>query len=185
MIVRIDRVATRGGDGGETGLGDGTRVGKDHARIEAMGAVDEANAALGRLRTALVGADGDELTRRAQNDLFDLGAGLCRPGAHPRLAPDAVAALERFIEAGNLRLEPLRSFVLPGGSAAAAEAHLARTVVRRAERRVVALGPGSGVDAEACRYLNRLSDALFVLGRLLNDDGRADIAWVPAAAPAR
>ncbi len=180
MTIRIDRVSTRGGDGGQTSLADGSRVGKDDARIEAMGTVDEANAVLGRLRALLGDAPDARAVARWQNDLFDLGAGLCRPGAVTRLPDAALERLEGWIAETGPRLAPLTSFVLPGGSAGSAEAHLARTMVRRAERRVVALGPGEGVDAGACRYLNRLSDALFMLGRVLNDDGRTDTLWVPA-----
>ena len=180
MTIRIDRVATRGGDGGETSLGDGTRVGKDDDRIEAMGAVDEANAVLGRLRAVLADRDEAGFIATVQNDLFDLGAGLCQPGPTARLPEAAVLRLEAWIASVGERLAPLTSFVLPGGSIAAAEAHLARTAVRRAERRVVSLGAGIGVDAAACRYLNRLSDALFMLGRVLNEDGRTDTLWVPA-----
>lgn len=178
--VRIDRVVTRGGDHGETSLADGSRVAKDDPRIEALGAVDEANASVGVLRASTGPGALADLLARVQNDLFDLGAGLCRPGAEARLAPDALAALERGAETLNAALAPLSSFVLPGGSPAAAEAHRARTVVRRAERRLWALGAGTGVDPLACRYLNRLSDLLFVAARHLNDDGRADVAWVPA-----
>ena len=180
MTIRIDRVSTRGGDGGETSLGDGTRVAKNDARIEAMGAVDEANAVLGRLRAQLADQTEAAFVSTVQNDLFDLGAGLCQPGPVGRLPPVAILRLEAWIAEAGTRLAPLTSFVLPGGSIAAADAHLARTAVRRAERRVVSLGPGTGVDAGACRYLNRLSDALFMLGRVLNENGRADTLWVPA-----
>ncbi len=176
--VRIDQVVTRGGDRGETSLADGSRVAKSDARIEAMGAVDEANAHLGRLRVLL--AEGPEagFVATVQNDLFDLGAGLCRPGPTARLPDSALARLEAWVADATPGLAPLTSFILPGGSEAASQAHLARTVTRRAERRLWALG--GDVDPGACRYLNRLSDALFVLGRLLNDHGRADILWVPA-----
>ncbi len=180
MAIRIDRVATRGGDGGETSLGDGTRVAKDDKRIEAMGAVDDANAVLGRLRATLGDRPESAFVATIQNDLFDLGAGLCQPGAVGRLPEAATAILEAWIAERALVLEPLTSFILPGGSPAAADAHLARTSVRRAERRVVALGPGVGVDLASCRYLNRLSDALFMLGRVLNDNGRTDALWRPA-----
>ena len=181
MTIRIDRVTTRGGDNGQTSLADGSRVGKDAPRIGAMGDVDEANAQLGRLR-ALRGAvlEHDAFLIRVQNDLFDLGAGLCRPGAVSRLPPEAVTRLEDWAAEAGSALPALTSFVLPGGSAAAAEAHLARTIVRRAERGVVALGIGDGVDPLACRYLNRLSDSLFVLARLLNDRGAGDVLWTPA-----
>ena len=189
--VRINRVVTRAGDQGVTGLADGTRVAKDDVRIEAMGAVDEANAALGVLRTLVGAAPLAALLARIQNDLFDLGAGLCRPGAASHLAPDALSRLEAGAEALNARLAPLTSFVLPGGSLAAAEAHRARTIARRAERRLWTLHAGGGhaggehagggVDPMACRYVNRLSDFLFIVARHLNDDGRTDVTWVPAA----
>ncbi len=177
--IRIDRVTTRGGDRGQTSLGDGTRVAKTDARIEAMGAVDEANAVLGVLRAAIAGHAVEPVIAAIQNDLFDLGAGLCRPGAVARLPVEALERLEQASAALNADLSPLDSFLLPGGTQAAAAAHLARTVARRAERRVWALG--EDVDPLACLYLNRLSDALFVIGRVLNDGGRADLLWVPAA----
>ena len=180
MTIRIDRVSTRGGDGGETSLGDGTRVAKNDTRIEAMGAVDEANAVLGRLRALLTEQAETIFVATVQNDLFDLGAGLCQTGPVARLPEAAILRLEAWIADAGTRLAPLTSFVLPGGTEAAAEAHLARTAVRRAERRVVSLGPGTGVDAASCRYLNRLSDALFMLGRVLNENGRTDTLWVPA-----
>jgi cob(I)alamin adenosyltransferase len=183
MVVRIDRVVTRGGDGGQTSLGDGTRVAKDDLRVEAFGTVDEANATIGLLRHTLhddVAADA--MLGRIQNDLFDLGADLCRPGdpADPRRFGDAPGArLEAEIADMNAALAPLTSFVLPGGTAAAAHAHIARTVVRRAERRVVALGHAETVNPAVVRYLNRLSDLLFVLSRRCNGNGAADVLWVP------
>ena len=179
--VRIDRVVTRGGDAGTTALADGSRVAKDDARIEAMGAVDEANAALGVLRALVGAAPLASFIEQIQNDLFDLGAGICRPGAASHLAPDALARLEAGTEALNEKLAPLTSFVLPGGTLAAAEAHRARTIARRAERRLWTLHAGDGVDPLACRYVNRLSDFLFVAARHLNDDGRTDVAWVPGS----
>ncbi len=179
--IRIDRVVTRGGDTGTTSLADGSRVAKDDPRIEALGAIDEANASLGALASLLDAGFAAAVIVRVQNDLFDLGAGLCRPGADAHLAPDALDALEAATARLNENLAPLESFVLPGGAQAAAEAHRARTVVRRAERRLWSLGAGTGVDAGACRYVNRLSDFLFVLARHLNDDGRRDVAWVPAS----
>ncbi len=175
--IRIDRVTTRGGDRGETSLGDGSRVSKTDARIEAMGAVDEANATLGLLRTHLAGHMIEPIVAAIQNDLFDLGAGLCQPGAITRLPAEALDRLEQATASLNEGVAPLTSFILPGGTPAASTAHLARTVARRAERRVWALG--GDVDPLACRYLNRLSDILFVIGRVLNDGGRSDIAWVP------
>jgi cob(I)alamin adenosyltransferase len=181
-MVRIDRVTTRGGDSGETSLGDGTRLAKDAPRVEAIGDVDEANAAIGLLRLHCADTDADALLARIQNDLFDLGADLCVPGeagARLRLGADKVARLEAEIAALNTTLPPLTSFVLPGGSAASAHAHLARTIARRAERRVVGLARGEPINPNLILYLNRLSDLLFVLGRRLNDDGARDVRWVP------
>ncbi len=184
-MVRIDRVVTRGGDGGETSLGDGTRVRKDAARVEAVGTVDEANAAIGVLRVLVRGdANTDGMLARIQNDLFDVGADLCVPGTagdRLRLTDAPGARLEAEVGAMNAAVAPLTSFILPGGSAAAAQAHVARTVVRRAERRAVALAAEEQVNPAVVRYLNRLSDHLFVLGRRLNDGGRADVLWVPGA----
>jgi cob(I)alamin adenosyltransferase len=142
-----------------------------------MGAVDEANAVLGMLRAAIAGHAAEPLIATIQNDLFDLGAGLCRPGPVNRLPEAALDRIEAETAALNDSVTPLTSFVLPGGSQGAAIAHLGRTVARRAERRVWQLG--EDVDPLACRYLNRLSDALFVLARVLNDGGRSDILWVP------
>jgi cob(I)alamin adenosyltransferase len=177
-MVRIDRVVTRGGDGGKTSLGDGTRVGKDALRVEAFGTVDEANAGVGLLRLHTTG-DSDAMLARIQNDLFDIGADLCVPGAageRLRLTTAPVARLEAEIAAMNAALPPLKSFILPGGTPAAAHAHMARTIVRRAERHVVALAQGETVNPEVLRYLNRLSDHLFVLGRQLNQQ---ETAWEP------
>src|SRR3954466_2808806 len=162
FMVRLDVITTRGGDQGETSLGDGTRVRKDTLRIEAMGAVDEANAALGllRLQTATEPA-ADAMLARMQNDLFDLGADLCVPGeAEGRLRVTLAQCLrlEQELAGMNAELPPLRNFVLPGGTPAAAAAHLARTLARRAERAVVALAAAEAVNPEAVRYLNRLSD---------------------------
>ncbi|MCX7382074.1 MAG: cob(I)yrinic acid a,c-diamide adenosyltransferase [Alphaproteobacteria bacterium] len=182
-MVRIDRVITRGGDAGSTSLGDGTRVAKDALRVEAYGAVDEANAALGVLRLHTQG-DADAMLARIQNDLFDVGADLCVPGEmgdRLRLTDAPSLRLEAEVAEMNASLPALKSFVLPGGTAAAAHAHVARTVVRRAERRVVALAAAETVNPEVVRYLNRLSDHLFVLGRALNDNGAADVMWVPGA----
>jgi cob(I)alamin adenosyltransferase len=192
-MVRIDRVVTRGGDRGETSLGNGGRVPKDATRVEAYGSVDEANAMLGVLRLHLGGdAEADAMLARIQNDLFDLGADLCVPGGVAGGVPGEVAGRQRFTEAPVLRLEaevaamnallpPLGSFVLPGGSPAAAHAHLARTVVRRAERRVVTLAREEPLNPAVVRYLNRLSDHLFVLGRRLNGNGAGDMLWLPGA----
>jgi cob(I)alamin adenosyltransferase len=184
-MVRIDRVVTRGGDSGETSLGDGQRVPKDATRVEACGSVDEANAALGVLRLHLGGdAEADAMLACIQNDLFDLGADLCVPGeasGRQRFTEVPVQRLETELAAMNAPLPPLASFVLPGGSPAAAYAHLARTVVRRAERRVVALGREEPLNPAVVRYLNRLSDHLFVLGRRLNGNGAGDVPWLPGA----
>ncbi|WP_376093147.1 cob(I)yrinic acid a,c-diamide adenosyltransferase [Roseomonas sp. CCTCC AB2023176] len=182
-MVRLDVITTRGGDSGETSLGDGTRVRKDHARIEVLGALDEANAAIGLLRLYDTGPH-DAALARIQNDLFDLGADLCVPleeGGRERLRVTAAqcARLDAEIEAMNGALPPLTSFVLPGGTAAGAHAHLARTLARRAERAVVTLAAEEAVNPEAVRYLNRLSDHLFVLSRAVNA-GR-DVLWVPGA----
>jgi cob(I)alamin adenosyltransferase len=179
-MVRIDNVITRGGDGGDTSLGDGTRVRKDDARVEAYGTVDEANAVIGLLRLHTTG-ETDAMLARVQNDLFDIGADLCVPGeAGDRLRVTSAICerLDRETVALNAALPPLSSFILPGGTPAAAYAHLARTVVRRAERRVVHLSVGETVNPQVIRALNRLSDFLFVLGRHLNGaDG--DVLWVP------
>lgn len=182
-MVRIDRVVTRGGDKGQTSLGDGTRIAKDALRVEAYGAVDEANAIIGVLRLHTQG-DADAMLARIQNDLFDVGADLCVPGEmgdRLRLTDAPALRLEAEVAALNAALPPLKSFVLPGGTPAASHAHVARTVVRRAERRVVALAAAETVNPEVVRYLNRLSDHLFVLGRALNDNGAADVMWVPGA----
>lgn len=182
-MVKLDIITTRGGDGGQTSLGDGTRVAKDTLRIEAIGAVDECNAALGLLRLHTAGEE-DAMLARIQNDLFDLGADLCVPGAGDderlRMTDQQCARLEAEVAAMNEALPPLRSFVLPGGTAAAAHAHLARTSARRAERVAVALAAAEPVNPVALRYLNRLSDHLFVLSRRLN--AGADVLWVPGAA---
>ena len=182
-MVRIDRVVTRGGDGGETALGDGTRVPKDALRVEAYGTVDEANACIGLLRLhTREDAEADAMLARIQNDLFDVGADLCVPGeAGQRLrVTDAPSArLESEVAAMNAALPALESFILPGGTPAAAHAHLARTVVRRAERLVVALARAEEVNPAVIRFLNRLSDHLFVLGRRLNPGG--DVLWTPGA----
>ena len=182
-MVKLDVITTRGGDGGETSLGDGTRVRKDTLRIAAMGAVDEANAALGLLRLHLATEPAlDALLGRMQNDLFDLGADLCVPGedgARLRLPAARVAALEAAQAEIAAGLPPLTSFILPGGTPAAAHAHLARTLARRAEREAVALAAAEPLNPEVLRYLNRLSDLLFQLGRRLNGKGAGDVLWVP------
>jgi cob(I)alamin adenosyltransferase len=181
-MVRIDRVVTRGGDRGETSLGDGTRIGKASLRVEAMGAVDEANAAIGLVRAAAPATEA--MLAPVQNDLFDVGADLCMPGVAGeclRLTDTPVARLEAEVLAMNATLPRLRSFVLPGGTEAAARAHYARTAVRRAERAVVRLGMEEPINDTVVRYLNRLSDHLFVLARVLNGNGSGDVLWVPGA----
>jgi len=183
-MVKLDRIYTGGGDTGETSLGDGRRVKKHALRVSAYGTVDEANAAIGMARLHL---DDDAALARVQNDLFDLGADLCVPEGAPR-RPDALRMtdaqarrLEREIDALTAGLAPLASFVLPGGSAASAHLHLARCVVRRAEREVTALADAEPVNPAAIRYLNRLSDYLFVLARWCNDRGAGDVLWQPGA----
>jgi cob(I)alamin adenosyltransferase len=176
---------TRGGDGGETSLGDGARVRKDALRVEAYGTVDEANASIGVLRLhTCADAEADAMLARIQNDLFDIGADLCVPGeagARLRVADTQSARLEAELAAMNGQMPALKSFVLPGGSAGAAAAHVARTVTRRAERLVVALAAAEEVNPAVIRYLNRLSDHLFVLARRLNGNGAGDVLWVPGA----
>jgi cob(I)alamin adenosyltransferase len=181
-MVLIDRVTTGVGDGGQTALGDGQRVFKDEARIEALGAVDEANAAIGLARVYAAGAE-DFSLGRIQNDLFDLGADLAVPGAagdRLRITAEQVRRLEAEIAEMNTELRPLESFVLPGGAPGAAQAHLARAIVRRAERRVVGLSRQETVNPEVLRYLNRLSDHLFVLARRLSSE-TGDMLWQPGA----
>ena len=182
-MVRVDVVVTRGGDRGETSLGDGKRLRKDAPRIEAIGAVDEANAAIGvlRLRTHEM-TELDAMLARIQNDLFDVGADLSVPGEAAdrlRMRDAAVTRLESEIAAMNAALPRLTSFVLPAGSAGAAHAHLARTLVRRAERSAVHLAAEAAVTPALLCYLNRLSDHLFVLARVLNRNGAGDVLWVP------
>lgn len=184
-MVKLDVITTRGGDGGETSLGDGRRVRKDALRVEAFGTVDEANAVLGLVRLHVVGdAAADAMLSRIQNELFDVGADLCVPGeagARLRVSDTQSLRLEAEIAEMKAGLPPLRSFVLPAGCAAAAHAHLARTVVRRAERLAVALAAEEEVNAAVIRYLNRLSDHLFVLSRHLNGAAGGDVLWVPGA----
>jgi len=185
-MVRLTRIYTKGGDSGQTSLGDGSRVPKQVLRVEAYGTVDEANAAIGLARLHTV-ADGeaDAMLARVQNDLFDLGADLCTPeegrraAGALRIVAAQVERLEHEIDRINAALQPLDSFILPGGTPAAAYLHLARTVVRRAERLVCALAAAEPVNPEAVKYLNRLSDHLFVLGRRLNDNGARDVLWHP------
>ena len=182
-MVRIDRVITRGGDSGQTSLGDGTRVPKDAIRVDAYGEVDEANAAIGLIRL-YAPPDADAMLARIQNDLFDVGADLCVPGEagdRLRLTDAPSLRLEAEVAAMNAAMPALTSFVLPGGSPGAAHAHLARTITRRAERRVVALSHSETVNPAVIRYLNRLSDHLFVLSRHLNGNGSGDVLWIPGA----
>ncbi len=188
-MVVLNRIYTRTGDAGDTALGNGARVAKHSTRVTAYGTVDELNAALGLARLHAEGAMDADLAR-VQNDLFDLGADLCTPdiendaaAAYPRLriVASQVARLETEIDAMNARLEPLRSFILPGGSALSAHLHLCRTVCRRAERHVVKLATMETINDEAVKFLNRLSDWFFVAGRIANDDGRSDVLWVPGA----
>ncbi len=188
-MVVLNRIYTRTGDKGETALGNGERVVKYAPRVEAYGTVDEVNATLGLAR---LHASGDlaDMIARIQNDLFDLGADLCRPdmakdaeaGYTPlRMTAAQVERLEAEIDAMNANLQPLRSFILPGGNPLAAHLHLARTVCRRAERRTVELARSGEVNTPALHYLNRLSDWLFVAGRIANANGADDILWVPGA----
>jgi len=194
-MVKLTKIYTRSGDDGSTGLGDGSRVSKSSLRVGAYGTVDEANAAIGlAVRACEVdGGDGGALgeiageLRRIQNDLFDVGADLCAPvrarDERLRVVGEQTSWLESRIDAWNARLAPLRSFVLPGGSAGAAALHLARTIVRRAERCAVELGEREpdATNAESVKYLNRLSDYLFVVSRVANGDGAGDVLWVPGA----
>jgi cob(I)alamin adenosyltransferase len=185
-MVRLTRIYTRGGDAGETSLGDGVRVAKHDLRVEAFGTVDEANAAIGLARLSAP-PEADALLARIQNDLFDLGADLCTPedgrraAGALRIRASQVERLEREIDALNAELKPLDSFVLPGGTPCAAHLHLARTITRRAERLVTALAARETVNGEALKYLNRLSDHLFVLSRHVNGKGAGDVLWTPGA----
>ena len=180
-MVKLDVITTRAGDSGETSLGDGTRVRKDALRVEAYGTVDEVNAVIGLVRLH-ADAEADAMLARIQQDLFDLGADLCVPGTggdRLRIAAGQCLRLEGELAAMNALIPPLSSFVLPGGSPAATYAHLARTVARRAERQIVTLAALEPVNPEAVRYLNRLSDHLFVLSRHFNNNGTSDVAWIP------
>lgn len=188
-MVVLNRIYTRAGDGGETALGNGVRVAKHAARVAAYGTVDETNATVGLARLHAEGAV-DEALARIQNDLFDLGADLCRPDMASdaeaeytplRIIEAQVLRLEAEIDAMNKQLNPLRSFVLPGGSALAAHLHLCRTISRRAERLAVELAETEEVNREAIRYLNRLSDWFFVASRMANENGMKDVLWVPGA----
>lgn len=177
MGNRLSRIYTRTGDTGETGLGDGQRVAKDSLRVESFGTVDELNSAIGVLRAAGVGDGADETLANIQQRLFDLGGELCIPGTQV-ITPERVTELEELLDACNSELPPLRDFVLPGGTPAAAACHLARAVCRRAERRVCALAREESVNPDTIRYLNRLSDFLFVFARTLNREARNDeVLW--------
>jgi cob(I)alamin adenosyltransferase len=183
-MVRLDKIYTKGGDSGQTGLSDGSRVSKANPRIAAIGAVDEANSAIGIARLDAQG-DFDAMLARIQNDLFDLGADLSAPEdgrkaeSRLRIAPAQVERLEREIDAMNENLAPLTSFVLPGGSALAAHLHLARAIARRAEAAIVELTSQETINPAALQYANRLSDHLFVMARAANDGGMGDVLWIP------
>ncbi len=188
-MVVLNKIYTRTGDKGETALGNGQRVAKYSARVEAYGTVDETNSAVGLARLHAEGPLDTQLAM-IQNDLFDLGADLCRPDMEKdadaeyqplRVSEAQVIRLENEIDAMNERLTPLRSFILPGGSALAAHLHLCRTVSRRAERITVHLAEAEQVNAAAVKYLNRLSDWFFVAARIANNDGHDDVLWVPGA----
>jgi cob(I)alamin adenosyltransferase len=185
-MVRLTRIYTRLGDGGDTHLGNLRRVRKTDARVCAIGDVDEANSAIGLARTHTLPVEVDAWLAGVQNDLFDLGADLSVPEpsepdgvSRLRITPAQVTQLEQWCDAANDRLEPLASFVLPGGSPGAASLHLARTICRRAERSVIALADRQGVTPEAVQYLNRLSDLLFILARTCNVDSGGDVLWKP------
>jgi cob(I)alamin adenosyltransferase len=185
-MVKLNKIYTKTGDKGETGLVGGTRVRKHDLRVEAYGTVDEANAVIGLVRLHAK-AEADAMLHRIQHDLFDLGADLATPGIHKpgkskialRIVPAQVKRLENEIDGLNKNLAPLNSFVLPGGTQEAAHLHLARTVVRRAERIVCALAEQEPVNPVAIQYLNRLSDLLFVLARARNGNGKRDVLWQP------
>ena len=187
-MVKLNKIYTRTGDDGTTGLVDGSRCPKHSARIAAMGLVDEANSAIGLAICAISDVGQRALLTRIQNDLFDLGADLATPSTDGdftpsqmvlRIVPSQPEWIEAQIDALNDRLQPLTSFVLPGGSEAAARVHVARATTRAAERAMVMLAAEDAVNPAALAYINRLSDLLFVLARVANDDGRADVKWVP------
>lgn len=197
MAVNLDRIYTRGGDAGQTSLGRGERVAKHDIRVEAYGTTDEANSVIGLARSAIARtgtgdprlAEADAMLMRIQNDLFDLGADLCTPEGKSRrdqpalrIVASQVERLEHEIDAMNAELEPLKSFILPGGGEVASWLHLGRTVSRRAERCMTRLAAEQAINPEAIKYINRLSDHLFVMARRLNDNGAADVLWVPGAA---
>lgn len=190
-MVRLNRIYTGTGDDGTTGMVDGSRLPKNAPRITAIGEVDELNSALG-LACCSCDEETAELLRTIQNDLFDLGADLAMPGedfaadsGQLRITAVQASWLEQQIDRLNLQLEPLDSFILPGGSESSARVHLARAIARRAERAVIALSQGEPVNPNSSVYLNRLSDLLFVLARCLNDAGANDVKWVPGASRQR
>ena len=190
-MVKLNKIYTRTGDDGTTGLVDGSRQPKSSPRMAAIGDVDEANSAIGLAAAAFGEGREAEALFRIQNDLFDLGADLATPAGESedfapsemvlRVVAGQVAWLESAIDDATAQLEPLTSFILPGGSEDAARLHLARAIVRRAERAVVALADSEPVNPQALAYINRLSDYLFVAARLANERGRADVKWVPGA----
>jgi cob(I)alamin adenosyltransferase len=191
-MVKLNKIYTKTGDDGTTGLGNGERVWKFDLRVESYGTVDEANAAVGmaRIHTAAENLQIDAMLARIQNDLFDLGAELATPDTGKKLeyeplrvTPHQVSRVEVDIDALNAHMKPLQSFVLPGGSPAAAALHLARTIARRAERLMVELSakPGENVSRTSIEYINRVSDFLFVASRAVNDNGSNDVLWVPGA----
>ncbi len=194
MAVNLNRIYTRGGDAGQTSLGRGERVDKHDIRVEAYGTVDETNSVIGLARSSIdrtvLGdprlGEANAMLGRIQNDLFDLGADLCTPEGKTkrgegalRIVPSQVERLEKEIDVMNAELAPLNSFILPGGSEVAAWLHLGRTVSRRAERCMTRLAAEQEINPEAIKYINRLSDHLFVLARRLNDNGATDVLWVP------
>lgn len=187
-MVYLNRIYTKTGDAGETSLGDGRRVPKTDSRIVAYGTVDELNSHLGCVLAQEGAAEFADILTQIQNDLFDLGADLCVPESDPppaftplRVTADQVSQLEHWIDAANEKLQPLTSFILPGGTAAAAQLHVARTVCRRAEIEVIRLVAIERINPQVVIYLNRLSDLLFVLARCANGNGKQDVLWVPGA----
>ena len=190
-MVKLNRIYTRTGDDGTSGLVDGSRLPKHAARMEAIGAVDEANSAIGLAAAAHSEGSAAQDLYRIQNDLFDLGADIATPAGEDedfapsemvlRIVADQVTWLEERIDAATARLEPLTSFVLPGGTEAAARLHVARATVRRAERALTAAAQSDALNPKALAYINRLSDYLFTAARLANDDGRGDVTWIPGA----
>ena len=185
--MKLDRIYTRGGDDGRTSLGDGARVPKFHVRVHAYGGLDEANAAIGVALLHIEDDDVRSVLGLVQNDLFDVGADICRPERTEskrqplRVTAKQVQAIEDQIDRFNEHLNPLTSFVLPGGSAALAYLHHARTAIRRAERDLAELAANEPINFEALKYVNRVSDLFFVLGRYMNDRGAADVLWKPGA----